>query len=164
MLCLVASLLPWLIDSLALGSGMLPRVFRGMLVSAVIIKKNSSNCHCSPCKILIGTFRFGVNGKSVLTKTGVHASVYFFRNSFCTYRLPLIPPLLPPDSWCFQNMKKTVRVEETKVACRKSTKIILKSVYQDYRVSNCTFIPYSWAEWLFFCVSSSFLQPAEQVR
>lgn len=45
---------------------MLPRVSRGMLVSAVIIKKNSSNCQCSPCKILIREFRSGVNGKSLL--------------------------------------------------------------------------------------------------
>lgn len=45
---------------------MLPHVSGGMLISAVIIKKNSSNCQCSPCKILIREFRFGVNGKSLL--------------------------------------------------------------------------------------------------
>lgn len=32
------------------GRGVLPRVSRGTLVSAVIIAQNSSNCHRSPCK------------------------------------------------------------------------------------------------------------------
>lgn len=32
------------------GRGVLPRVSRGTLVSAVIITENSSNCHRSPCK------------------------------------------------------------------------------------------------------------------
>lgn len=62
---------------------MLAHVSRGILVSAVIIKKNSSNCHCSPCKILIGEFRFGVNGKSLLHGGFLRLKSWKYSHSCC---------------------------------------------------------------------------------